>query len=234
MGARFRAGTVAVLLVAVLFVGVVAGCGRASGGDKHAAPPLSGMLLTQDDFPDGWSSTSHAPDPAAAARHAKLARCLGIADSTAHVTGSLTSDDFTLQGTRVWSTVSRLASQSDVTSDVAALRGRKFPGCAKDAFHELVSGNVPSAYSLKSLTVTVQTKVSGVPANVAASASAHFVLKSKHADATADGYYTVFYISGPHIEATVTITSGKTRMDASLQSQVITAVAHRVAPASKS
>ena len=228
MGARFRIVTA----VALVAVGAV-GCGRSAGGNEHVSQPLSNVLLQQDDFPDGWSSVSHIVDPAVGTRHAKLARCLGIPDSAPHANGSLTSDDYTLEGTRVWSTVTRFPSKTDVTKDIDAVRGSKFHDCEQSQLKDLVSKNLPSAFGLKSFKLTVHLSPSRVPHNVAAIASAHFTAKAKHSDASVDGYIDIAFISGPDIEATITINASKNRLDPDIQTQIITAVANRAAAIAK-
>jgi hypothetical protein len=192
------------------------------------------MLLQPEDFPDGWSSSSHLPDAGAATRQQKLAQCLGIKDSSSSVTGSLVSQDYTLGGARVWSTASRYATQASVTADVSAIRGKKFQKCDLAQLHQEVADQLPSSLSLKSVTLTIQTSLSGYPRNVAALAVGHFRAKARHSDTTVDGYVDVAYISGPLVEATVVFNSSKQRVDPDVERPLIVAVATRAAAMGKS
>lgn len=158
-----RTRAVALLLCAALALGSCGGGG--GGGDRsEKADPAKdrvkaqGLLLVAADFPAGWKSSPHTTDPETKALAKQLAACAGAPDPDAVQTADVDGSDFSHgPGAEVSSSASYVRTRADADADLAAVRGPRFEGCARDELTKVVTKQLPTGVALQSVTLTRRT-----------------------------------------------------------------------------
>ncbi|HEY7070784.1 MAG TPA: hypothetical protein VH479_11755 [Acidimicrobiales bacterium] len=141
-----------VLGVAALFA---AGCAQENDGAPHLSPPdtalsaaevaseearADSMLLTLDDFPDGWTAVPAAPEDRVRIDPADLARCVGAGDAPAIIDlpHAATPTFVSPGGDAVIAQVFLAPDDTDPRRMIDLLRDEAAPGCYAEGYQAAV------------------------------------------------------------------------------------------------
>jgi hypothetical protein len=227
----------------VLGCALLAGCTSTLSGrgslDAHHGPPASSgptghvalarIPLRRSDLPNGWTGHKHQSDKAGNnAFDQKFADCVGAVGGLGAVQ-SVDGPDFDNGLAEISSSATRYASQQQVDKDVSILTGPRAESCLNTALRDMLEKNLPNNADVGSVDIAITSGSAGGPHNVVATATGSITL-TENAQ-TIRLYFDLAFITGPRIEADVDFFNIGTRVDPSLQQQLIAVVARRAANA---
>jgi hypothetical protein len=137
------------------------------------------------------------------------------------------SEDYTLGGAEISSSVSSYKSQSDLDSDLALLKSPKLPPCYTQLLKKTLATAFPKGVALGTVSVKVTPGPGTGPANVAGSGLATVSITANGQRAKV--YVNFFYITGPLIEAEVDAENLGSPVPAAVLRSAVKAVADRAA-----
>ena len=225
-------------------VAVLADCGNSSpsspstssgspaSSSSPAATPaslsqLKKIVLQPADLPSGWKGSPYQPDPNSAAENAALTKCVGVRDTDSDKVAEADSDSFALDAASINSSASSYRSQSDLNTDIAALRSPKISPCFGQMMKTQLASALPAGSTVQSASIKITPGSAGGPANVVATGTG--IVKVQVSGQQVPVYLTVAFITGPLIEAELDTENTDSPVPASVVSPLVATMAARAA-----
>jgi hypothetical protein len=194
-----------------------------------SAAQLAKIVLQPADFPVGWEHTPYEPDPAESAAAGEFAKCLGVPNRDTDQVAEAHSGDFALGDARISSEAYSLRSQSEVDADIAGLHSAKASPCYEQELRNVIASAAPGGAPIESVSFKITPGSAGGPANVVATGAGTFRFKVGGSVYSRAGVVSVAFITGPLIEADVTVNSAGAPVPTALMGSLVVAVARRAA-----
>jgi hypothetical protein len=187
---------------------------------------LEKIVLGTADFPTAWTGTAHQANASDAAWQASFVTCLAVRDTYGDKASEAFSQDFALGDAVVVSNAISYRSQSDVDTDVAALRGPKFAPCIDQLMkNQTAQSQPPGTPIVASFKITPGS--GGGPANVVGTGTG--TIKTGVNGQQVVRYLSFTYITGPLLEAEVDTSNVGAPLPAAEVRSLVAAVATRAA-----
>jgi hypothetical protein len=189
---------------------------------------LSDIVLQPTDLPTGWDATPSSSDPQQeAADQAALVQCVGGRNTFPDRTGEVDSPDFSLDGASISSNAASYKSQADLDADIALIKSPKASACFEKLVNAQLSDGLDPGESVGPLSLTITPGSAGGPSNVAGTGTGTVTIVDSGQQIPV--YLEVAFITGPLIEAEVTIATPSQPMPAAMLASLIGTVATRAA-----
>jgi hypothetical protein len=226
-----------VALVAYLTTPQVADNAHAVAGSpppaRRSAPPgslarLETIVVQPGDLSSDWTAQPYHDDSHGDTGDAAFLSCAGVkSTATDGEIATANSDDYYLANMVVSSSATSYRSESEVQSDFALVRSRKFSSCLNQLMTTLIKAGMPRGATINAPSFVMKPGSAGQPSNVAASGSGS--VRVSLAGRSITLYMAMAFISGPRIEAFVSALNLQTPVPAPLMNRLTANVAARAA-----